>query len=75
MNAPRGVLLALTLEQAAEAAGASPHQIVEAVRAGELRAKALGSEPRILATDLQSWLESLEDWYEAHPRGNSAAAA
>lgn len=55
--------LAFTIEDAAAAASTNPDRIVDACRARELALRRLGTEPIILASELQTWLESLPNWY------------
>jgi len=52
-------VLALTLEQAAEAASMLERDIIDAIRAGDLTSRLHGHKILVLRPDLQAWLETL----------------
>ncbi len=64
MNAPTP-RLSLSRREAAEAVGYSKETIARAIRSGALKAKRSGKngngKDTILLTDLNAWLDSLED--------------
>lgn len=58
MSAPT---LALTRDEAAEAARVSKDRIDKAIRSGALKAKQMGRRIVIRVTDLEAWLDSQPD--------------
>lgn len=53
------VKLALSPEQAAEAAGIGRTQLFQLIRSGELKARKCGRRTIILRNELNEWLQSL----------------
>lgn len=53
--------LALTRDEAAQAARTSKDRIDKAIRAGHLRAKQMGRRIVIRVADLEAWLDSQPD--------------
>lgn len=51
--------LAYSIQEAAEASGLSTTVIRRKINAGYIAAKYSGTKPVILATELESWLQSL----------------
>ena len=54
--------IAFSVAHAAAATNVSQREIEGAIHAGELIARRVGTEPTILATDIQAWLQAKPVW-------------
>lgn len=62
--------VAYTLEEAAVSAAVEKRDIIQAIKARELQARAVAGRAVVLKSDVQKWLERQPDFYTAIEGGD-----
>ena len=68
-------VLALTIHEAAKAAGIGRSSLYEEIANGRLQARKLGRRTLILVEDLNRWLSTLPLTHDVRPEGMPSASA